>query len=384
MVNKVVRPRTTEPEISRYLHQKGCEQGIPVSGNFELTARCNFNCKMCYVHLQDNIQELKNKELTADQWLALASDAKDQGMLFLLLTGGEPFLRNDFEQIYRELIKMGIVVSINSNASLYNEDLSSLFREYPPMRINVSLYGGSEETYKNLCGNASFEKVLNNIVRMKADNLQVRLNVSLTPDNVADMRKIHDISKQLNLQSKMTSYMFPPVRVTGKAGSNKGRFDAREAGRIMAEWAKMRDTEEMLLSKAKQIQKTKEAELDKKIEKESEGILCRAGRSSFWVTWDGKMLPCGTMDIDPSYPLKDGFVKAWDEVRERAAQIRLPKECANCSWRQYCGVCAANCKTETGAFGQKPEYLCEMTKSRCNMILDIAEILKCQKHPHSN
>jgi len=42
---------TTEPRLSTYLHARACRNGTPLVGNFELTARCNFNCKMCYVHL---------------------------------------------------------------------------------------------------------------------------------------------------------------------------------------------------------------------------------------------------------------------------------------------------------------------------------------------
>lgn len=374
MVEQVVRPRTTEPAISKYLHEKGCRLGIPVSGNFELTARCNFNCKMCYVHLQKDVQELMKRELSADQWLSLASDARDQGMVFLLLTGGEPFLRKDFEQIYRELIKMGIVVSVNTNASLYNDELSSLFRAYPPMRVNVSLYGGSEETYQRLCGNASFEKVYQNLKRMKAEDLKLRLNVSLTPDNVNDMEKIHEISKELNLQAKAASYMYPPVRVTGETGSNAGRFDAQTAGEIMAQWNCLRDSREVFLQRAETISQFDPDKCPYDCNTlNAEGVSCRAGRSSFWLTWEGKMLPCGTMDLEESYPLQIGFSKAWEEVRERVRNIRMPKECSSCKLRPYCGVCAANCKTETGSFSERPEYLCEMTKSRCRTLLELAK-----------
>ena len=38
---------TTEPRLSTYLHARACRTGTPLAGNFELTARCNFNCKMC-------------------------------------------------------------------------------------------------------------------------------------------------------------------------------------------------------------------------------------------------------------------------------------------------------------------------------------------------
>ena len=85
-----------EPLMVKYLHDKGAREGIPVSGTFELTQRCNFNCGMCYVH--DCKQ--KTDPLSADDWLNLAQQAKDAGTVFLLLTGGEPLFREDFEKIY--------------------------------------------------------------------------------------------------------------------------------------------------------------------------------------------------------------------------------------------------------------------------------------------
>ena len=92
--------KNTEPYLSKYLHSKGARLGLPVSGNFELTARCNFNCPMCYVHSSENDRDSLAKELTTEQWIELARQAKDQGMVFALLTGGEPFVRKDFFEIY--------------------------------------------------------------------------------------------------------------------------------------------------------------------------------------------------------------------------------------------------------------------------------------------
>ncbi len=371
---KRIMPTSSEPAFSKYLNQKGCALGLPVSGNFELTARCNFDCKMCYVHLKDDVEKLKARELTKDQWLSLASDARDQGLLFLLLTGGEPFVREDFEEIYRELRTMGMMVSVNTNGSLFNKDIRRLFQLHPPTRINVTLYGGSEEVYHNLCGNASYEKVIKHLRQMKEDRHQVRLNVSLTPDNIKDMEKIDYISREIGLQAKATTYMYPPVRVNGEIGTNAGRFTADEAGKQIARWNRLRDTKEIFLHRAEKIRLCQAAELAEScVDVEQEGVQCRAGRSSFWITWDGRMLPCGTMDIESSYPLEIGFSKSWDEVKKRTAQIRLPKECTVCSLRKNCGVCAANCKAETGFFDKKPEYLCEMTKRHCEDILAMAE-----------
>ena len=56
--------------------------GLPVAGTFELTARCNFNCKMCYVHLTEAEQRRRGRELTAQEWIALGEAAKRAGTVF--------------------------------------------------------------------------------------------------------------------------------------------------------------------------------------------------------------------------------------------------------------------------------------------------------------
>ena len=58
--------KNAEPYLSRYFHSKGARLGLPVGGNFELTARCNFHCPMCYVHSAENDCGAMAKELTTE------------------------------------------------------------------------------------------------------------------------------------------------------------------------------------------------------------------------------------------------------------------------------------------------------------------------------
>ena len=168
---------SAEPEISMYLHQKAKEMGIPASGTFELTSRCNFNCKMCYVHsAKCNLQK---DELPAEWWIETGKKAAEQGMIFLLLTGGEPLLRDDFPYIYKELKKLGFVISINTNGYLLSGKIAELFKEYPPNRLNISLYGSNDDTYENLTGVRGFSTVVKNIENMCSMGIDVRLNCSL-------------------------------------------------------------------------------------------------------------------------------------------------------------------------------------------------------------
>lgn len=65
--------------LGQYLEQTAYEEEIPLKGVFELTARCNFNCNMCYVHLNEAQISRIGRELTNEEWLAIASQAKDAG-----------------------------------------------------------------------------------------------------------------------------------------------------------------------------------------------------------------------------------------------------------------------------------------------------------------
>jgi hypothetical protein len=61
-------------------------------------------------------------------------------------------------------------------------------------------------------------------------------------------------------------------------------------------------------------------------------------------------------------PLDTGFDKAWEYIKTETRKIRRPKECAACSKRDVCAVCAAVCISESGAFDAVPEYMCRMTE----------------------
>ena len=98
----------------------------------------------------------------------------------------------------------------------------------------------------------------------------------------------------------MTSYMFPPVRRDeGMQGENAARFSAEEAGRYMVEKECIALTPEQRHERAvkvtEHVKRMEEILSDPQREKPEcgKGIICQAGRSSFWITWDGRMKICG-------------------------------------------------------------------------------------------
>lgn len=352
MINDKQKMVSTEPAWSNYIHAKGAALGLPIAGNFELTGRCNFGCKMCYVHNSDG-----SDELSAEQWIEIGKQAVEKGMVFLLLTGGEPFLRKDFKEIYLELKKMGLLISINTNGSLIDDEMFEFLCENPPLRMNISLYGTSNETYKRLCGKEMFDIVYKNINRLHEAGISIRLNASITPYNACDIEGLYKMAEKWNIPLKATTYMFPPVRVNGcKYGEALHRFSAEEAAKYMLL------CQEQYMSADRLSEKYEDLIIDDDCIGTGTPMRCRAGKTAFWVTWDGRMLPCGMFPSIGFSIAEFGFEDAWQKVREFSKKILLPEKCGRCSHNKKCPACAAACLAESGKSDILPDYICEMTQ----------------------
>lgn len=355
-----------EPKVTDFLHRKASHLGIPLNGTFELTPCCNMACKMCYVRMTKQQQEAIAPLRTAQQWLDLGQQIRDQGMLYLLLTGGEPFLRPDFREIFQGLHKMGLIISINTNGTLIDEDCVRWLQETPPSRMNITLYGASDATYERLCGNPKgFTQVTNAIRMLREAGILVKLNCSLTPENAADLPEMFRFARENQLVIQASSYMFPPLRRDETQVGRNARFTEEEAAYYFAQILHNQVGEESYL---KMMEEEGLPQLPQDPNEDcpdlpGEGIRCRAGKCSFWVTWNGMLLPCGMFPTSFGIDLDaHSFESAWAMTKEQSAAIRLPAKCRDCVARDTCKTCAAMVYTETGSFTKVPQYRCDMMR----------------------
>jgi radical SAM protein with 4Fe4S-binding SPASM domain len=117
--------------------------------DIELTERCNNDCVHCSVNRPAADHEAREREWGTESWKKLLDEAAALGCLVVRLTGGEPLLRDDFEEIYVHARRLGLRVMIFTNATLVTSGLARLLKDMPPLEaIEVSVYGMKKETYE--------------------------------------------------------------------------------------------------------------------------------------------------------------------------------------------------------------------------------------------
>lgn len=357
----------THSSLFEYLDTKAREKGIPLHGQFELTPLCNFNCKMCYVHLDDN-HLVSQKVMVVDKWKDLVRQAFEAGMMSATLTGGECLVYPGFDEIYLYLRDLGCEVSVLTNGYLLDDTRISFFEKYMPQSIKITLYGCDDDVYERVTGRRAFSRVVENI--RKSINAGLPISLSVTPSKYLgqDVLKTIRMGKSLTQHTYVNSTLFDPRDETGKSGL-KHDSDL--------------DTYIQIYKLMNELdgRETKEIEEDKlppvggpSHECTKCGLMCGGGRSGFVIDWKGTLMPCNRLEMIQAYPLKDGFKKAWETVNSKVKAWPRVAECIECAYRNVCNNCAAN-MLKYAEPGKQPVELCNIT--RCLVKHGIRHISEC-------
>lgn len=348
------------------LHQAG-QNKIPMNGSLELLPLCNMNCDMCYVRLSREEMEAQGRLRTADEWLEIGRQMKEAGVLFLLLTGGEPFLYPEFRKLYLGLKKLGMILTINTNGTLIDEDLAEFLGQNKPRRVNITLYGADDNTYQDLCHYPDgLKKVMHGIHLLRQQNIDIKIGGSLTRANQNDIHKLIEIGNDLDIPVRIDTYMLPATRERSKPYNLQSRLNPTDAARIRIQCLKAEMGPELF---EQYIQQTL-AEIDNAplAEETPCHMSCLAGKSSFTINWQGEMRPCVILS-EPALSVFDvGFTAAWKHIVEETGKILLNSKCSACSMRPLCRTCAACALLETGSYDALPEYMCQYTEESLRLL----------------
>lgn len=351
--------------IEQNICNKADLKKIPIAGNIELLPLCNMDCKMCFAKMTRKQMEAHSPMHDYKEWLKIAEQSSKAGTLFMLLTGGEPFLYPNLKELYFGLKKLGFIIAINTNGTLITDEIADWLAEDPPRRLNITLYGASNDTYSKLCGNPKgFDQVIRAIEKLKKRNISIKFNCSLTPLNIQDQDAIYQISKDFDIPIEMGYYMFPPAREVNLENV-KYRLSPKDAAKARYRMEELRQGDNMQAFIEYSLKNYAEYQQNKPYEK---GYSCRAGNSVYWINYDGTMSACNFTTDCKINVFEQGFDNAWEQIKEHVSDSCMAKECHECKMRILCPRCASAAITETGKIGEIPAYCCELTKAYIELL----------------
>ena len=362
-----MEPLEDATTVERMLLAQAKQTRTPANGSIELLPLCNMNCDMCYVRLSREEMERQGRLRTADEWLEIGRQMKDAGVLFLLLTGGEPFLYPDFKRLYLGLRQMGMILTINTNGTLIDEDLAEFFGKYKPRRVNITLYGTDEETYAELCHYpGGYERTLRGIRLLRERGVDVKVGGSLTRANKGDLDRLLDVEKELGIPVRVDTYMMPATRERELPYNMQSRLGPEEAARARIHALKREMGPELFPQYVHQS--VYMADHPEPAESKPGHIACMAGQCSFTINWQGEMRPCVILNKPAFSVFELGFEEAWKRIVEETGKIRLNSKCSVCRARHLCRTCAASALLEAGSFEALPEYMCRYAEESLRLL----------------
>lgn len=346
-------PLTGEQEFLVRFNRKVGENRVPLCGTLDLTHRCNLDCIHCYLGPHRGKRHAERAEMSTAQVLSVIDQVTAAGCLTLLITGGEPLLRPDFEQVYRHARSSGLLVSLFTNGTLVSEPVADLLAELPPQMVEVTLYGATARTYEHIAQvPGSFQRCLNGVRRLAERRVKLNLKTVLMTANVREYTAIRDLARQMGLGFRYDAAIFP--RWNGDRSPLALRVPPQEVVRLEMEG------EGALAEWREYYERRRDMPVSDRL------YNCGAGLTSFHIDACGRLHPC-VMSRDYEYDLNEGsFVDGWNGVM---AQIRDRRAspffyCNRCQRRVLCSLCPPFSRAENGNEQVPSKYLCAIGNLR--------------------
>lgn len=342
-------PNITYKQWEEELLLSAKENRVPVVAQYELTACCNLDCKMCYIHNADS-NSLRDRELPTETWLRIFDEAYDMGLMFATLTGGECLIRRDFKQLYLHLWEKSVGIDIFTNGTLIDDEYVEFFKKYPPRKIRISLYGSSEEAYLKVTGHKGFQKATTAYQKLLASKIPVGIAVTPSSYMKDDYLNIRRFCLDNGIHCPPANYYL---------AKNRDNPEKDDYNLTIDEIISLET--EVAMQKGALVPMDNPPESCGNCTEAPVGLVCNAGRGAVLVSWDGTMHPCASLHEGTASLLKMSYAEAWEETKALVDRVLRPAECVGCPYDSVCPPCPVRRSTSVYSGHCNPD-VCELSR----------------------
>lgn len=171
---------------------------------WNLLRRCNLTCKHCYATSADSVFR---DELDTAAALAVIDDLHEAGVKVLILSGGEPLLRDDLFQLSAYARARGFFVALSTNGTLISESNIEQIAAANFDYVGVSIDGLEEthDAFRQLVG--SYASSMHGIALCRQRGIRVGLRTTLTQENHAQLPQLLDLMREYDVQKFYLSHL---------------------------------------------------------------------------------------------------------------------------------------------------------------------------------
>ncbi|MBR9980954.1 MAG: heme b synthase, partial [Desulfatitalea sp.] len=332
---------------------------------WETTRNCNLSCVHCRASATCGPY---SGELGTEAALRLLSQIARVAQPIVILTGGEPLLREDIFDIAAYGTEKGLRMVMAPNGTLITPQIAKKMATSGIKRISISLDGATADSHDQFRGvSGAYEGALRGIRHAKAAGIEFQINTTITKTNLDQIPKILALAEQLGAVAHHIFLLVPTGR--GKYIVDQA-IDAQEYEQTLNWFYEQRNRTPLQLKATcaphyHRIMRQRAKAEGQSVTYQTHGLDavtrgCLAGSGFCFVSHRGIVQPCGFLDLPCGDVTQDDFADIWHNSHNFKIlrdTNQLKGKCGICEYRKVCGGCRARAFEAVGDF-MEAEPLC--------------------------
>ncbi len=310
---------------------------VPYIVSWNLTARCNLRCKHCYL----DASAAMPGELSTNEALRVVDQIADVNHeTILILTGGEPLLRTDLEELVVRAALRGLTVVLGTNGTMLTDDRAHTLAKLGLAGVGISLDSLVPSDHDGFRGvEGAWSETMKGIKSARQAGLDVQIQMTLTRDNLPELAEVVQFSREAGARVLTVFFLVCTGRGQGLVDLTPEEYERAlkwlvdvEQDGIMIR-PRCAPTFRRVLAQAK----------PDSILLKSDAGRCMAAKNYCRITPDGKVTPCPYMPLVAGDVRADSFSAIW-ETAPLFQSLRSPVlrgRCGDCEYQELCGGCRA-------------------------------------------
>ncbi|MBW1983937.1 MAG: heme b synthase [Deltaproteobacteria bacterium] len=338
-------------------HKESKQQNLRLVA-WEITRNCNLSCVHCRASADMGPH---TGELETEACFKLLDEIAAVGSPIVILTGGEPLLRNDLFEIARYGTDKGLRMVMAPNGTLINKPIAKQIADAGIQRISISLDGASKKTHDAFRGvKGAFEGAINGIKLAKEAGIEFQINTTITKINLNQIPAIQQLAADLGAVAHHIFLLVPTGR--GKYIIDQ-EITAQEYEQTLNWFYDQRDKLPLQLKATcaphyYRILRQRAKKEGKSVSFQTHGLDavtrgCLGGTGFCFISHQGIVQPCGFLNLNCGDIRQDSFSKIWnssDIFLSLRDFKQLKGKCGKCEYKAVCGGCRARAYEATGDF----------------------------------